>query len=320
MGYEPRALHLRLFRGARAKEAEEAARRAARFLSVPFEVLDLEEEFERRIIGYFVKAYGSGLTPNPCVVCNAEIKIPALLRKAGSASYIATGHYAKVEEEPGLGRVLKRGLDPVKEQSYFLQLVPRASLQRLLLPLGGSFKEEVRGKAGDLGIPFLEKESQDVCFIQGDYRGLLRERGVEDQGPGPIKRLRDGTVLGSHKGLYHYTVGQRRGLGIPGKEPYYVARLALEENALYVGTKEEILRRRLRLARVNWLIEPKKAAGKRLLVRIRYRHKGVGASLLDCGGRTAVLEVEAPGVEAPPGQFACLYLGDIVLGGGEIQP
>jgi tRNA-specific 2-thiouridylase len=283
--------------------------------------VDLREEFARQVVDYFVNEYSRGRTPNPCVQCNATIKFGRLwqLLQAQGLTRLATGHYARLlpgaDGTLGLFRAADRG----KDQSYFLSRLPRELLANLLFPLGDLTKAEVRRRYRELGLPVDEQcpESMELCFIpRGHYQDLIRAR----RGPGTPGELVDlrGRLLGRHRGLEHYTVGQRRGLGIPAGEPYYVAEIHPESNRVVLGRRQEILCRGLRAGRVNWLIQPPSGDLEAQAV-IRYRHPGVAARIRPLGSAALEVVFAAPQSAVAPGQAVVFYEDDRVLGGAWIE-
>jgi len=313
-GYQIHLIYFKLL-----KEADTAkVKRSAQLLNLPLTVIDLTQEFKRVVIDYFVRYYRLGLTPNPCAVCNREIKLKYLyrLKKELSFDLIATGHYARVAYEPRFKRkMVYRGIDRKKEQSYFLALVEREIFDSLLLPLGELTKEEVVKRAKALGFNY-EGESQDICFIPEDYTQFLKKYIKPKPG---LFKLKDGTVVGRHRGLFYYTVGQRRGLGISYKHPLYVVELCPEENTVVVGKKEDVLKEELFLWRTNWHAEPEEFKGRELLAQVRYRSKPVKVKELKYLNSDIYCVKLAAKVEAPaPGQVCAFYSGDLLLGGGEI--
>lgn len=277
--------------------------------------------FEQEVVEPFVRDYAGGLTPSPCVGCNARCKLPALVEAADElgCEAVATGHYARIVQLADSGRfAVKAALDTHKDQSYMLALLSQEQLARLVLPLGAMTKAEVRVLAADLGLAVAEKpESQDVCFAADGYRAFLHERGVVDN-PGAIVD-RAGNVLGHHEGLSGFTVGQRKGIGVAGPEPYYVVGKRPETSELVVGGADEALIASVRLAQVNWqaferLEEPRAAS-----VKLRYRSRAVPCIIKpEPGGGVRIVLREAQPTTAP-GQFAVLSVGDTVLGGGMIE-
>ncbi len=300
-------------------EAGEDARRAAAVLGIPFYAMNYEEVFGRDVVGRFVGAYAEGATPNPCVACNQYVKFEALLgdvmRKFG-ADALATGHYARVVREDGSYRLL-RARDAKKDQSYALYMLGQAQLARLLLPIGElGDKAETRRIAARHGLPTSGKpDSQDICFIGGDYRDFVRMRVPDAFVAGPLESS-DGTVLGEHAGVGAYTVGQRSGLGVATGERLYVLRIEPARRAVVVGAREELGARRYRLRDLRFTRDDPPAPSFRTAVSLRYRGAPVPARVvLDDVG--AVLELDERAAVAP-GQAAVLYAGDEVIGGGVV--
>ena len=277
--------------------------------------------FENAVVQPFVDAYAAGLTPSPCVGCNACCKLPSLLAAADElgCESVATGHYARIAQLADNGRyVVKCALDAHKDQSYMLALLSQEQLARLVLPLGGTTKAEVRVLAADLGLPVAEKpESQDVCFIEGDYRAFLRARGVADR-PGAIVDCA-GAVLGRHGGLANYTVGQRKGIGVAAPEPYYVVAKRPETCELGVGFADEARISSVLTGPVRWQALACLDGPRAASVKLRYRSRAVPCIIEpEPEGRVrAVLREPQP--TTAPGQFAVFSVGDTVLGGGMIE-
>jgi tRNA-specific 2-thiouridylase len=292
----------------------------ARQLDIPLEILDVSDLFRRNVVDYFVGTYQAGMTPNPCLVCNPVVKFGAVLRRAeamGAAS-LATGHYVRVRQGSDGAPRLFRGLDRSKDQSYFLAFLRRSQLSRALFPLGGLTKDAVRRIAAEKGLaPTERRESQDVCFIRDSYGEFLRRTGRVPLRPGPIVDA-GGRVIGAHKGLHQFTVGQRRGINCPAKEPYYVLALDPCANRLVVGFKKDLAVRRCRLSGVRWIARPP-GGGVRLMVRIRYRHTAVPAVFEPAAGGEGMLVFDRPETAVTPGQGAVFYREDEVLGAGWIE-
>lgn len=293
-------------------------------LQAPLEVVDLRQSFQDRVVDYFTRAYAAGLTPNPCLVCNPAIKFGRLLAHARSlgAAVLATGHYARIVPDTRGNPQLYRGLDATKDQSYFLARLTPDQLSRAHFPLGALTKADTRRMAAEAGLqPLAEKESQDICFIHdGAYSDFLSSQPGFCATPGPVVDTA-GRRLGTHQGLHRHTVGQRRGLGIPGPAPYYVVRLEPQTNRLVVGTKEKLYRRRCRVEGINWVAPPATeplAKPLAVAVRIRYRHQAVPARLMPTENRGAEILFAEPQAAVTPGQGAVFYDGDRVLGGGWI--
>jgi len=330
-GHEVWGLSLRVFDPERCQEGDgktccsardiRDARRVAARLDIPFSSWDVRPEFEEEVISPFVLEYCAGRTPNPCILCNSKIKFRLLLEKVAEmgADFLATGHYARIGRE-GEIRTLRKGVDRRKDQSYFLFEIGSSTLLRVLFPLGEMTKEEVRRRARDLDVETAEKqESQEICFIPGnDYGAFLRGRlGGEGAEPGPIVTP-DGERLGTHRGLIHYTVGQRRGLGVATGTPLYVVRLESAGNRLVVGGNADLDRNVFDVGKVTWL---GKARGKafRAAVKIRSRHREAPATVTPRDPSSCRVEFDQPQRAISPGQAAVFYDGDTVLGGGWIE-
>lgn len=304
--------------------AEDAydARRVAISLDIPFYVLNFKEEFEG-LIDYFCTEYARGRTPNPCIVCNQRLKFGKLLRFASylGARYLATGHYARVEEVGGR-YVLKAGLDRRKDQSYVLFSLTQEQLARALFPLGEWTKEKVRNKAAELGLKTRDKpDSQEICFVPDDgYGKLIREHSGGSIRPGLIVDTQ-GRVLGSHPGVQFFTIGQRRGLGIAMGEPYYVVDIDPIDGVVTVGRGKETLVTEFYVSGLNWVATRGLGEKLRAEVKIRYGHRTVPATVYACRDDAGMVRVvfDEPQRAVTPGQAAVFYSGDVVLGGGWIE-
>jgi tRNA-specific 2-thiouridylase len=301
----------------------EDARRVALQLEIPFFVFHVREEFEREVIQYFCTEYLNGRTPNPCIPCNEKVKFGSFLKKAMElgADYISTGHYAQIEFDEGSKRyVLKKGVDQKKDQSYVLFSLNQDQLSRSLFPLGGYRKEEVRRKAFEIGLRVHDKpESQEVCFIREDsYHPYLQERLGQEIQPGPIMD-REGKVLGRHRGIPFYTIGQRRGLGLAKGKPLYVTRIDRERNTVFVGEEKEAYHDRFLVDSLNWIDERGSDSPRTAQVKIRYNHPGAEAVLLPKGNDQIEVTYRIPQKAITPGQAAVFFEGDVVLGGGWIR-
>ncbi|MBI4234637.1 MAG: tRNA 2-thiouridine(34) synthase MnmA [Chloroflexi bacterium] len=296
----------------------EDARRACQVMSIPHYVLNAEREFHAFVVDYFVREYQRGRTPHPCIACNDRIKFDFLLRRAMllGADFIATGHYARVDGGVGGLRLLK-GIDPAKDQSYVLFGLPRGVLGRVLLPVGGYTKARVRALARAAGLPNADKpDSQEICFIpQGDYRQFLAQRVKPT--PGEITDSQ-GRVLGQHRGIEFFTIGQRRGLGVAAGAPLYVVGLDLQANQVIVGPEEELYQTSLWASGVNWLAGAAPAESVEVTVKIRYKAPEVPATLL-VGAEGVEVRFHQPQRAVTPGQAVVFYLGEEVLGGGFIE-
>jgi tRNA-specific 2-thiouridylase len=325
--------------------AADAAQVSA-LLGIPHEIVDLRGPFHEKVVSYFFEEYERGRTPNPCVRCNKVIKFGFLLRlaKERGIPHIATGHYARVERDPStrLYRLL-RGSDRAKDQSYFLYTLNQNQLRRVLMPLGGFTKTEVREIARRTGLPVSEKaESQEICFIPGnDYRAFFesshfcgRPRKGASRGGAPVGSapgegpILDGSgkVVGRHAGLARYTIGQRRGLGIASHVPLYVARIDGETGAITVAPKEGLFHNRLTARPVSWIEGPARPAATgsrtdqsfRVTAKIRSLHTAAPALITPLGGGAIELRFDEPQWAITPGQSVVFYQGDTVLGGGII--
>ena len=301
----------------------EDARRVALQLQIPFYVIPLREEFEKEVIQYFCEEYLKGRTPNPCVLCNEKIKFGYFLEKALElqADFIATGHYARVDFDAEVGRYfLKKGRDRRKDQSYVLFPLTQDQLRHTLFPLGEFRKEEVKTKALQLGLRVHDKpESQEVCFIQEtSYHSFLTERLQVSIDSGPILD-KDGKILGKHKGLPFYTIGQRRGLRLAKGKPLYVIGIDREKNAIVVGEEKDAYSDTFRVDSVNWIIPHKTISSMNAQVKIRYNHPGSEAILSPKGEDEVEVRYQSPQKAITPGQAAVFYDGETVMGGGWIR-
>jgi tRNA-uridine 2-sulfurtransferase len=295
----------------------EDARRVAAHLGIPFYVADYADEFRARVMDDFVDEYARGRTPNPCVRCNQHIKFTPLLKRARAlgAGALATGHYARIVDGPD-GPRLRRARDPQKDQSYFLFNMPREALPFVRFPLGELTKDEVRAHARRLGLPNCDKpESQEICFVpDGDYAGFVARHAPPGSVSGGEIVDASGRVLGNHDGVHHFTVGQRRGLGVAAPEPVYVVSVDALTRRVTVGGAAELDRKRITVVDAEWSGPlPERAA-----VQIRYRHRAQPATLRPLG-ETVDVEFDAPERAPAPGQAAVFYDGDVVLGGGFIR-
>lgn len=290
-------------------------------LGVEVKIFDCSSEFTTTVVDYFIQTYQSGQTPNPCMVCNPSIKFGSILAFASElgATSLATGHYARIKKDEKGRFHLFKGIDPTKDQSYFLAGLNQQQLTKALFPLGSKTKTEVKKLADEKGLAAITTvESQDVCFIRNGSYGdfIARQKGFESK-PGLIEDLK-GSIIGEHAGLHLFTVGQRRGINIPASEPYYVVALDPERNRVKVGFQNDLLSLECKVVEINW-INPKPDSPIKMLVRIRYRHREKAATLFPTGEKTAIVRFEKPESAVTPGQTAVFYRGDEVLGGGRIS-
>ena len=303
------------------------ARSVAFRLGMPFYVFNFKDAFRREVMDRFVQAYENGETPNPCVDCNRYIKFEKLMRRGEEIGYpyVATGHYARVEQDPQTGRwLLKKGLDPAKDQSYMLYSLTQWELSRLLLPLGGLTKERVRELAEEHGfINARKRDSQDICFVpDGDYAAFIRrwEEKKEDPKEFPPGEFvgTEGQVYGQHKGIIHYTVGQRKGLGLSFPQPMYVCKIDTEKNQVVLGKQEELFSREVTARDINLISQESIDIPMRVKARVRYRQMEQPATAIQTGPDELQVIFDEPQRAITPGQSLVLYDGETVVGGGKI--
>lgn len=296
------------------------ARRVADQLGIPFYVIDVRQQFRQTIVQFFLDEHEAGKTPNPCVECNRQIRFTYLLDRARAlgADYLATGHYARIEQSAD-GYRLKQGKDAHKDQSYVLYTLGQDKLSHIFFPIGEYTKERVRELARERGLAVASKqESQDLCFLNdGDYRRFIRDNAVHVHQPGPILDS-EGHELGRHEGLPFYTIGQRKGLGIAAAEPLFVLQKDTKRNALIVGSRQALGRTELIADGVNWISGNPPVTSIIAQVKIRYKAVGVEATVHPFGEGRVRLQFSEPVFGVTPGQAAVFYDGDRCLGGGLI--
>jgi len=329
-------------------ESEIRARKVAKILKIPFYVFNFEKEFKKRVVDYFLREYKAGRTPNPCVICNKEIKFGLLLEKALSldVDFVATGHYARLRREipnevqPNAGRAvggleskfqipdykLLKAKDKNKDQSYFLWQLSQNQLSRILFPVGNHIKAQVRNLAKKFGLPVAETpESQEICFIANSIEDFLKKYLKEK--PGSVLD-KQGKILGRHRGLWFYTIGQRKGIGLPGG-PFYVLDKDLKKNYLIVTrNKKDLLKKELLVKDVNWILgkEPHFRQGfggqaklpLKIKAKIRYRHQPSSATIYKIRDTAYRIQFDRPQRAITPGQSIVFYKGQELLGGGII--
>ena len=311
----------RLSRSCCSIEDVEDARNVCRAIGVKHYFLNFEKEFKKHVVDYFVSEYERGRTPHPCLACNDKLKFEFLLRRAKfmDADFVATGHYARIEQQDGEW-CLMRGTDPGKDQSYVLFTLDQEQLSNLLFPIGGYDKDEIRNIAAEAGPPVADKpDSQDICFIpDGDYKAFVEPR-LNVRTPGLIVDS-EGAVLAEHDGVHRFTVGQRKGLPLPGgsSRPIFVTDIDAEKGRVTVGYAEQLMRHRLATGGVTWISARAPAEGARVEARIRYHGTDIPA-LVRPDGDSAIVEFEFPQRAITPGQAVVFYDGETVLGGGMID-
>jgi tRNA-specific 2-thiouridylase len=313
-----------------SQEMVAGARRVCAQYDMPFYVFNYQREFRRTVIQYFVDEYANGFTPNPCLVCNRDIKFRALLDRAQKLGFdaIATGHYARIVREDGAAQesngsapryALLRGVDTAKDQSYVLYMLRQADLARILFPLGELTKAQVRELAQERGLVTADRpESQDICFVpDNDYRSFVHAEAPDAFRPGPIID-HEGHEIGRHLGLPHYTVGQRRGLGVQTARPVYVTALDTERNALIVGYAEQARQSSCIVEQIDFVSGQIPDEPFACEVQVRIHGTPFAARVVPLGGQQARLEFDTPQRAITPGQAAVFYDGARVLGGGRI--
>lgn len=305
-------------------DATSDARRVCEKLGIPHYVTNLVDHFGHDVLDDFVQEYARGRTPIPCVRCNTFTKFRDLLHKADAidAPWLATGHYARMGRV-GEHAVMRRGLDPAKDQSYFLWGIDRPVLDRLVLPIGGQAKAETREIARRFGLRTAEKiESQDICFVpDGDHVRVIAEHLGADAPalqPGPL-RLASGDVVGEHQGFARYTIGQRKGLPGGFAEPMFVVEIVPSERAVVIGPRDALLGRGLEARELNWLVADAPAVGASVQVQVRNRARPSPATIVRLDAAGIELALDEPIQAISPGQSLVLYDGDVVLGGGVIE-
>lgn len=303
-------------------EGVEDARSVANRLDISYYVFNMEKEFRENVVEYFLDEYEKGRTPNPCIKCNETVKLRQFYKRAQvmGYDYIATGHYARVvhDQKAGVSQIVE-GLDGTKDQAYVLFSQQQDVLQRLLLPCGEYQKSKIREIAREIGLTVHDKpDSQEICFIpSNDYASFYRkQRDIKDM-PGSIIN-QAGEILGQHPGYFHFTIGQRKGLGIAWKEPLYVLEIRKESNEVVVGTKEEVRQSSFLVSDLNWT-QPLATAGETLQVKIRAHHEKAEAFVCIENENEVRVTFCEPQDAITPGQAAVFYTGDGVRGGGWIR-
>jgi tRNA-specific 2-thiouridylase len=315
--YEVIGIHMRLWDSPRLDYQAHRAENICRILGIPYHQLDLQKEFESRVVDYFCQEYQQGRTPNPCVACNQRIKFGLLLDKALSlgADYLATGHYAKVEHSRD-GHCLLKAADTSRDQSYFLYTLTQEKLGHVLFPLGEHSRDEVKQMAKQAGLPTATKSSQDICFIsQKNYGAFLSQRFSTL--PGDIVDT-EGKKLGQHRGIAFYTIGQRHGLGLASGKPLYVIRIEPESNRIVLGPEKELYSQKLTARKLSWISGKSPREPITARAKIRYKSKEAEAILFPCDDSVDV-HFTQPQKAVTPGQAIVFYNLDEILGGGIIE-
>ena len=323
-GYDVVGVTMEMWPGEGSQKAIEDAARVAKAIGIPFEVLDFKKEFRECVVNDFMEQYQKGLTPNPCIVCNRLVKGQALLDKAHEmgAEHIATGHYARIEKHPKTGRyAVRNSATAVKDQTYALYRLTQEQLQAMLLPIGEYAKEEVRQIAEKIdGFVAKKGDSQDICFIpDGDYAAFIEREGGYKGKPGDFVDM-NGKVVGKHKGLIHYTVGQRKGLGLSLGKPVFVYGVDPEKNQVRLCDNQELFQTKLYAGNLAHMAYETFEDGMRFQAKIRYAHKAAWCTVKMVEDDILEVTFDEPQRAITPGQSLVLYDGEYVAGGGFVLP
>lgn len=299
----------------------EDSKKIAKKLNIPYHIFDFKEIFKQKVIKYFIDEYLAGRTPNPCVICNKEVKFDTLLKEAKKlgAEYIATGHYAQIEKRDGR-YLLKRGKSRDKDQTYFLYRLTQDQLAKTLFPIGNMEKDEVREIAKKNNLFVADKEdSQEVCFIKdNDYAGFI-EKNIKKKIPNGYFLDSSGNILGEHKGVYNYTIGQRKGLGISSNKPLFVIDIDVERNIVVLGDDTETLGSSLIAKDLNWILFEKLEKEMKVTTKIRSAAKEVNCTIKPLDDGSVEVLFDTPQRAITPGQSVVFYNEEYVVGGGVIS-
>ncbi len=287
-------------------------------IGIDLEITDIRKEFDEKVVAYFTQTYLECRTPNPCLICNPMIKFKTIadIAKKLGAAHLATGHYARIIRTETCH--LHKGLDSLKDQSYFLAFLSQEQLSYACFPLGNMTKQSVKKIAEEKGLmPIHKTESQDICFIRGkSYGEFLEEQGLKAE-PGTTVTT-DGKIIGKHQGLHRFTIGQRKGINCPASEPYYVVKIDRTDNRLIVGFKKDLLSAECKVAKIHWINE-KPDFPAEVHTRVRYRHHAAPSVILPLDETHVIVRFDVPQEAVTPGQGAVFYVGDEVIGGGFIE-
>ncbi len=302
--------------------AVDDARRVAMELEIPYYVMNFKEEFRTNVMDYFVGEYVEGRTPNPCIACNRFVKWESLLRRslAIGADYIATGHYARIERLENGRYAMKQSVTAAKDQTYALYNLTQEQLARTLMPVGDYHKDEIRRMAEEIGLNVAHKpDSQEICFIPDhDYAAFIQEYTGRELPGGNFVDLQ-GNVLGCHKGISHYTIGQRKGLNLAMGRPVFVVEIRPETNEVVIGEGDDVFTNILRCSKLNWMaVDGLHGQEMKVRAKIRYSHKGADCTIREIGDDLVECTFDEPVRAVTPGQAVVFYQGDYVAGGGTI--
>lgn len=307
--------------GCCGSSAVEDARRVAEQLGIRYYVMNFRQEFQKHVIDYFVDEYRNGRTPNPCIACNRYVKWESLLQRSLQigADYIATGHYARIDRLENGRYALRKSVTAAKDQTYALYNLTQEQLSHTLMPIGEYEKAEIRGIAEDAGLSVADKpDSQEICFVPDhDHASFIERETGEASKTGNFVDVH-GNVLGTHKGITHYTIGQRKGLGLAMGHPVFVTEIRPETNEVVIGESEDIFTTTLRADRLNFMSVPEIRGEMRAVAKIRYNHKGDDCVIRMADNGMAEVIFDRPQRAVTPGQAVVFYDGDHVMGGGTI--